>query len=202
TRSRTATCSTSTAPVVLAGATGAVAAAVSMMAGTFLDAESQQGQAKAELAVVKERMAAHPDQEASRIRSELTGEGFTPTEADTILAAFRRDPALMLRFESNDELQLGKVTTESPLGHALWMFSSDLLAAAIPVIPFVIWPLGTARVVSVVITTALLVVLGLGRARIAHTAVLRTVVETVGVAAAAAIAGLLIGSFVNQWSGE
>jgi hypothetical protein len=47
----------------------------------------------------------------------------------------------------------------------------------------------------------LLVLLGIGRARIAHTAVVRTVIETVGVAAAA-FAGLLIGTLVNHVSGH
>ena len=36
--------------VLLAGATGAAAAAVSMMAGTYLDVETSQGQARAQLA--------------------------------------------------------------------------------------------------------------------------------------------------------
>ncbi|MBV9354018.1 MAG: VIT1/CCC1 transporter family protein [Chloroflexi bacterium] len=194
--------STSTAPVVLAGATGAISAAVSMMAGVFLDVESQQGQANAELSAIKARIDEHPAEELARIRSQLTGEGFTPAEAETIVSALQRDPKLLLRFEINEELQIGTTAKQSPLGHALWMFASDLLAASIPVIPFAIWSLGTARVVSVIITTALLVLLGIGRARIAHTPVLRTIAETVGIAAAAAVAGLLIGLLVDRWTGS
>src|SRR5579859_5231908 len=41
---------TSSQVVLLAGATGAISAAVSMMAGTFLDVESTNDQAKAQLA--------------------------------------------------------------------------------------------------------------------------------------------------------
>ena len=192
--------STGSAPVVLAGATGAVAAAVSMMAGAFLDIESEQGVARAQLAAVKARISAQPEQELAKTRQHLTEQGFTSGEANTILGAFRRDPALLLKFESDFDLQISETANDSPTGHATWMFASDLLAASIPVIPFAIWPLGTARVVSVVVTGSLLVLLGIGRARIAHTALLRTVIETVGVAASAAVAGLLIGMFVNHWS--
>jgi VIT1/CCC1 family predicted Fe2+/Mn2+ transporter len=194
--------SSSSAPVLLAGATGAVAAAVSMMAGAFLDVESERGKAQAELADVKARIAAHPDQEMARIGQQLTADGFTSAETDTLLGAFRRNPTLMMRYESDVELQISKTANDSPVGHAVWMFVSDLFAASIPVIPFAIWPIGTARVVSVTITATLLVLLGIGRARIAHTTVARTVIETVGVATAAAIAGLLIGSLVNHWSGH
>jgi len=120
--------SSSTAPVLLAGATGAVAAAVSMMAGAFLDVESERGEAQAELATVKARIAAHPDQEMARIRLELTDYGFTSEETDTIVGAFKRSPDLMMRFESDVELQISKTANDSPVGHAIWMFVSDLFA--------------------------------------------------------------------------
>ncbi len=45
-----ASSTTSSSVVLLAGATGAISAAVSMMAGTFLDVESTNDQAKAQLA--------------------------------------------------------------------------------------------------------------------------------------------------------
>src|SRR5438034_9983795 len=43
--------------VLLAGATGAAAAAVSMMAGTFLDVESARDLARAQLTETRERIA-------------------------------------------------------------------------------------------------------------------------------------------------
>src|ERR1700686_1488575 len=46
--------------VLLAGATGAAAAAVSMMAGTFLDVESARDQARVELAETRQRIARDP----------------------------------------------------------------------------------------------------------------------------------------------
>lgn len=48
--------STGSTAVLLAGATGAVSAAVSMMAGTFLDVESARDQAKAQLAQEKMKL--------------------------------------------------------------------------------------------------------------------------------------------------
>jgi VIT1/CCC1 family predicted Fe2+/Mn2+ transporter len=192
--------SSSSRTVLLAGATGAVAAAVSMMAGVFLDVESERGKAQSEMADVQARVRADPEQELARVRQHLIEEGLTVGEADGITTILRRKPELLMRYESDVFLQISRTANDSPVGHASWMFVSDLLAAAIPVIPFAIWSIDTARVISVIITTALLVLLGLGRARIAHTAVVRTVVETVGIAAAAASAGLLIGILINRVS--
>jgi vacuolar iron transporter family protein len=43
----------------------------------------------------------------------------------------------------------------------------------------------------------LLVILGIGRARVGHRRILPTVAQTVGIAAAAAIAGLLVGELIS-----
>ena len=86
----------------------------------------------------------------------------------------------------------------NPLVQSLCMFASDLFAAAIPAIPFAFLSLGPARNTSVAITALLLVLLGIGRARVAGTNLLPTVLETVGIATAAAVAGFLIGKLVTR----
>jgi VIT1/CCC1 family predicted Fe2+/Mn2+ transporter len=75
------------------------------------------------------------------------------------------------------------------------MFVSDLFAGAVPVAPALL-PFEDARVVSVVVTTALLLALGVGRGLVAGRNVLRTTLETVFVAAAAAAAGVGIDRLV------
>ncbi|HTN78975.1 MAG TPA: VIT1/CCC1 transporter family protein, partial [Acidimicrobiales bacterium] len=70
-------------------------------------------------------------------------------------------------------------------------------AAFVPVLPFAFFDLNTARVVSVVITVMLLVVLGVGRAAIGRRRVVTTVLETLAIAAGAAVAGFAIGSLVT-----
>src|SRR5437773_3009345 len=53
--------------VLLAGATGAAAAAVSMMAGTYLDVETARGQARAQLAQKRAEIAHDPEKEAQKV---------------------------------------------------------------------------------------------------------------------------------------
>ena len=53
-------------------------------------------------------------------------------------------------------------------------------------------------VTTIVITALLLIILGVGRARVASTKLAPTVLQTVGIATAAAIAGVLIGKVITH----
>ncbi len=187
--------------VLLAGGAGAAAAAVSMMAGSYLEVASQRDAARARIAEEKREVELHPEKEAEEICSRLRADGFTDAEADLVAHAFMRNPAAMLHFETDTELHLGMAAEESPVAHALWMLAADVFAAATPVIPFALFPLDTARIVSLVITTILLTLLGIGRGLIARTSIPRAVIETLLVAAGAALAGVLIGKLVGSGTG-
>ena len=65
-------------------------------------------------------------------------------------------------------------------------------------LPFVFVPIPQARIISGVVTLALLVVLGIGRARIAKRSIVRTVAETVSIGIAAALAGVIIGVLIDH----
>ena len=183
--------------VLLAGATGAAAGAVSMMAGTYLDVQSVRDRAAALRARARREIGADPDRHRQRAEARLVAQGFTRDEAATVGAALARNPDAMLEFVSAFELEIGSAPRESPAVHAAWMFVADLFAAATPVLPFALLPLETARVVSLVVTTVLLVCLGIGRARVARTGYLATTLQTLAIAAAAAAAGVLIGRLVT-----
>jgi vacuolar iron transporter family protein len=87
---------------------------------------------------------------------------------------------------------------QSPLVRSPWMLLADFFAAAIPILPFGFLPVPQGRVVSGIVTTLLLVALGVGRARIGGRHIVRTVFETVSIGVAAALAGVAIGVFVSH----
>ena len=113
------------------------------------------------------------------------------------MAALTREPGPMLEYEEAVELRVGDTADIDPFAHAVWMFVADVIAASVPLVPFILLPLDQARVVSLVITSALLVVLGVGRGIVAHKSVVVTTLQTLGVAAAAAVAGIAIGRLVG-----
>lgn len=186
----------SSAPVLLAGATGAIAAAVSMMAGTYLDATTTRDQSQVRIAQEKAEVEQKPQEEEQEVSQRLLGAGFSQQDTTTILDILRRTPNALLRFETAFELQLGSNVQQNPWVQSLWMFVADLIAASIPVIPFALLPIAPARIVSISVTAVLLILLGIGRGVVARRNLLITVIETVGIASAAALAGFLIGKLV------
>jgi vacuolar iron transporter family protein len=178
--------------VLIAGASGAVAAAVSMMAGVYLDAETTRDETQA--------IRASSYSAADSLRSlsnRLAKAGLTSEQSSAIAVAVQNDPAAargLLR-----ALQGAPETPLNPLEQALWMLLADFLAAAVPILPFVFFPIQQARIISGVVTVVLLVGLGVGRAQIARRNPIRTVLETVSIGIAAALAGVAIGLLIDHW---
>ena len=136
--------------------------------------------------------------EKQEVRDRLRTAGFNDQDTTAIVDALARHPKTLLKVEAASELQLGRLEQKNPFVQATWMFISDLFAAFVPVIPFAFLPLGTARLTSLIITAILLLLLGVGRGLVGHRNVIRTALETLGIAAAAAVAGFLIGKLVTH----
>ena len=122
--------------VLLAGATRAVAAAVFMMAGTFLDVESTNDQAAARLAEARTHYESDPEADDEAAHRRLVAAGFASPDADTFLQIVGKYPATRLKIEAAVDLGVGDATRQNPVAQSAWMFVTDLVAAAIPVIPF------------------------------------------------------------------
>jgi VIT1/CCC1 family predicted Fe2+/Mn2+ transporter len=182
--------------VLLAGATGAAAGAVSMMAGTYLDVQSTEDRRRVLRARLRERIAAAPDREVAAVGAELEALGLSPDEAGVVQHVLARRPDALLEFAASLRLGIGRASGDSAAAHAGWMFLADLVAAATPVLPFALLPIDTARVASLGVTGLLLTALGIGRGRIAHRNVVITTLQTLAIATAAAVAGVAMGHLV------
>jgi VIT1/CCC1 family predicted Fe2+/Mn2+ transporter len=182
--------------VLLAGASGAIAAAVSMMAGVFLDLQSERDQEKVETKQRRAAIQANPQRAIAHLMGRLQYSGLSPATLNAIQAEVQASPFNLLSLESAFKVQTS-AQQQKPVGHAIWMFFSDLFAGLTPVLAFVFLPLAQARWVSLGMTVLLLIALGYGRARIGQRAIVPTVLQTVGVAGLAAIAGVAIGQLID-----
>ena len=186
---------TNPATVLIAGASGAVAAAVSMMAGAYLDVETTRDGIEAKRTALQSDAAL--DAAAATLPSQLAAAGLSAEQSAALAGAVQDNRAalcgLVLALEGRDDAAL------NPWEQALWMLFADFAAAAVPILPFVFLPIAVARVVSGVVTFALLVGLGIGRAHIAQRSVARTVLETVSIGIAAAVAGVAISMVIDRW---
>jgi VIT1/CCC1 family predicted Fe2+/Mn2+ transporter len=184
------------ATVLIAGASGAAAAAVSMMAGAYLDVETTGDEIEANRALMQSGVARDQASVAAGLSQRLAQAGLTPKQSTALVGAVQHDRdalgGLLLALQGGSEVAL------NAWEQALWMLVADFLAAAVPILPFVFAPVAEARIISAVVTMALLVVLGIGRARIAKRDTVRTVAETVSIGIAAALAGVAIGVLIDR----
>jgi vacuolar iron transporter family protein len=187
---------TDTKTVLIAGASGAVAAAVSMMAGAYLDVETTRDEIKAKRALLRADATFDSGGVAASLENRLAKSGLTPQQSAALTGAVQSDrtalSGLLLALQDSPENSL------NPWEQAIWMLLADFLAAAVPILPFVFLPIPEARIVSGAVTVALLIALGIGRARIAKRSTARTVMETVSIGIAAALAGVIIGVLIDH----
>ncbi|HLZ63137.1 MAG TPA: VIT1/CCC1 transporter family protein [Ktedonosporobacter sp.] len=115
--------------VLLAGSTGAAAAAIAMMAGTYLDSLSTRGQAQARIASAKRAILLNRPSELAEVMERLHGVGLDDKDSGAIVDVLDRHPDLLLKVKTAFELRIAGDDQQSPLVQSLWMFFSDLLAA-------------------------------------------------------------------------
>jgi vacuolar iron transporter family protein len=186
--------------VLIAGASGAVAAAVSMMAGTYLDAETSEDQAKVLDAHIAAELKSDSGAVVGRVAQRLQAAGLAQEQA-AIASNFLSSQPAILKALAMALADPADGSMGSALVRSLWMLVADFLAAAIPILPFAFLAVPEGRVVSAGITTLLLIALGIGRARIGGRSTLRTVIETVAIGIAAALAGVGIGVGIAHLAG-
>jgi VIT1/CCC1 family predicted Fe2+/Mn2+ transporter len=184
--------------VLIAGASGACAAAVSMMAGTYLEIETNLDEARTFSARLASEIERNPDAVADRIAGRLRKAGLADAEAALVTGIIRSKPALLQGVASAMTAPAAPAAIGSPVAHSLWMLAADFVSAAIPIVPFALMPVPEARWVSTAITMLLLICLGIGRARVGNRPLARTVAQTVAIGVAAALAGVGIGLIIAR----
>jgi VIT1/CCC1 family predicted Fe2+/Mn2+ transporter len=188
----------SSSAVFLAGATGAIAASVSMMAGLYLDLESEKDEARVEDEQRDGEIQKDPACAVNELMGVLQATGLSGNSLAAIRDDVTKNPLVIRKFENAVACEEAPISRKvSPIVHACWMGLADFAAGITPVIPFAILPFDQARVVCVAGTTLLLILLGIGRAKIGNRPAMRTVLETMAIATAAAIAGVLIGLLIS-----
>ena len=184
--------------VFLAGATGAIAASVAMMAGLYLDLESVSDEARVEAEKREAEIRCDPFGAVDKLMGVLQGTGLSTKSLNAIRDDMQADPLAIRRIETaiscEEEPPARKI---SPVVHATWMGIADFVAGITPVIPFALLPFVEARVVCIAGTATLLILLGIGRAKIGNRNTVRTVLETIAIATTAAVAGIIIGGLIS-----
>jgi VIT1/CCC1 family predicted Fe2+/Mn2+ transporter len=126
-----------TKTVLIAGASCATAAAVSMMAGAYLDVETTRDESDATRSSLYAATGS-----TMALSDRLAKAGLTSEQSNALTVAVQNDPNAINGLVA--ALDGAPKRTLDPLEQALWMLFADFLAA-VPILPFVFLPIFQAR---------------------------------------------------------
>lgn len=151
-----------------------------------------------EIAEEEQELADHPDVERLELEILLREEGLTEEDARAASELVSRSTLSLIKTKVEKELGLPYGEIETAAGDALVVGSMYALAAVIPLWPYFIWSVGTALVVSLVVTGVALFALGVVKGRVARMGVARSGLQVLVIGGASAAIGYLIGSVVPR----
>ena len=122
--------------VVLAGLAGLAAGAFSMAAGEYTSVASQAELARAEVAVERRELAAHPAAELAELTRRYVDRGVEPHLAAEVARQLSRDPEQALDVHAREELGVVPDELPSPLVAAGSSFAAFSVGALVPVLPY------------------------------------------------------------------
>ena len=184
--------------IVLAGAAGLVAGAMSMAAGEFVSVSSQADTERADLSRERRELAEDPEFELNELAEIYVGRGVDPALAREVAKQMTAKDALGAH--ARDELGISPAIRARPLQAAAASAASFAFGAALPLAVALAAPTHVLVWAAPAGSLLFLSLLGLWSARMAGARPLRPVVRVVfwGAAAMAitALAGSLFGAMV------
>ena len=191
----------SRALIVVAGLAEAVAGAVAMGSGSYLASEAEEKLYLAEIADEGAEITDHPERETAELAIILEQEGLPRPQAEAVAVGLAANPNVFLRTKVQKELGLSPDAGGAALGDALVVGWTYLVAACIPLWPYLLLSLHTALVVSIACTLGALFMLGIAKGRIARMSLMRSGAQVAVIGSVSAAIGYLIGHVVTSIAG-
>jgi VIT1/CCC1 family predicted Fe2+/Mn2+ transporter len=197
--------------VLVAGMAGSLAGLVAMGAGAYISSKSQQEVLSAEVELESRELLSNPARELEELVQLFEAEGLPEQDARVVAEKISQRPEAMLKAMTQKELGLALDSNE-PIKEGAVMALAFLVGALVPITP---WFFASARgsgrlaglnlspalLISVGVTVVTLFILGAGKARVAHSSMLRGGLEIMGIGVLAASFGFLLGTIFPHLAG-
>ncbi len=184
--------------ILVAGFAEAVAGSIAMAAGSYLASEAEEAFYRAEIEDERREVEEYPDRERAELALALELEGLSPAEANRVATGLATNPNVFLRTKVEKELGLSPEAGGAALGDGIVVGLSYLLAAIVPLWPYVAFGRITALVVSVVCTLIALFALGVFKGRVGRQRKGLAGVQVLAIGGLSAAIGFAIGHLVTQ----
>lgn len=183
--------------VIVTGITGAIAAALSMAAGSLLSAEAEKDLLLAEIEEAKKDFEDEPYIAQQSVMIQLQELGLDkPTSYEVVKLLSEKEETLFQNFRSL-VLDLPGIEDVNPYKNAMVMFGAFLIGAMFPIVPFLITEGRTAFIGALVSTGLALFTMGLLKGYFAKSSMIKSGLKFFLIAVIAGILSELIGSFVS-----
>ncbi|HXG40050.1 MAG TPA: VIT1/CCC1 transporter family protein, partial [Candidatus Limnocylindrales bacterium] len=155
-----------TFPIVVAGIATGLAGVFSMAAGEYIGSKSQREIFDAQIARERREIDERPGEAQAEVAFMLAEEGLGEADAGRIAEIMALHPDVLLRTMVSKELGI-QVEDEhgSALQGAILMGAAFGVGAAVPVVPFVVLPVGAALPAAALSTGAVLLAIGAVKSR-------------------------------------
>jgi VIT1/CCC1 family predicted Fe2+/Mn2+ transporter len=144
--------------ILIAGAAGVVAGALSMAAGEYVSVSSQGDTERADLDVERRELATQPQAEEDELTDIYVRRGLEPDLARTVARQLMAKDALTAH--ARDELGLTAELAARPLQAAFASAATFAIGAAVPMLTIVVTPTSSLVVAVSVVSLLCLVALG------------------------------------------
>ena len=124
--------------VVLTGAAGLVAGAISMGLGEYTSVRSANEQVAAEVAKERRELERHPEAEARELADAWVARGLPRELATQVAEAVRANPEEALRVHVREELGVDPDDQPSPWAAAISSFVCFSIGALVPLLPYLL----------------------------------------------------------------
>jgi VIT1/CCC1 family predicted Fe2+/Mn2+ transporter len=182
---------------VIAGIASGLAGVFSMAAGEYIGSKSQREIFEAQIANERVEVEERPGESEAEVAFMLADEGLGDDEAARVAAILAQHPEVLLRTMVSRELGI-QVDDDhgSPIQGALFMGAAFGLGAAVPVVPFLLVPIGVAIPAAVILTSVVLFGIGVTKSRWTRRSAISSGLEVLALAAIAGIAGYVFGTLL------
>jgi vacuolar iron transporter family protein len=164
--------------VLLAGVAEMFAGALSMGMGAFLGARAERDLYRRERAREEREIREVPHLERDELREIYRQKGFEGEQLEKLVDTLTADPKRWVDVMMSEELGLQPIE-DSPLRAGAVVGVSYLVAAMVPLVPYVFLPLTAALAASIALTALALGVVGVAKARFTQRSSLRGAAETI-----------------------
>ncbi len=186
------------ATILVAGLAAALAGMISMATGAYLGSRAEQDVQRAEIAREAQELEENPAEEFAELVVVLQREGRSFQEANDLATEIAQDKEAWLRTLVEKELGISAEETTNPVKDALVMGVSFVVAAAIPIVPYMFLSGWTAIAVSIAGALLGLFVLGMGKGRLVSKSPILQGLEILGIGVVSAAIGFVLGDLVPR----